>query len=99
MIRLTFLQTVIAAIVLLLTIGGGAGTLWATVEHQLSVSSEQYGSLQQEASDQGAAIQQLRGDEQHFIETISDQLGKLSDQLTDLRVLVAAKDHAPAHQR
>lgn len=82
MVRLGWLQTVLAALTLVVTIGLPAGALL-----------ERYAALDQKVDDQTAQIQETRVDLQSFVSTVSGQLGKLSDQLNDLRVLVAKDGH------
>ena len=80
---------VMQAGMMLIAVGGGLGTVFFTLQSQITAQASLYAGLQQQVMQQGASIRQLQDDQRRVAESLTATLSKLGDQLSDLRVLVA----------
>jgi cell division protein FtsB len=78
----------------LIAIGGAIGSIYLSLQPQITAQAKDIASLSTASQRQDASITQLRQDQSHLSDTIGATLTALGNQLSDLRVLVAAKEGA-----
>lgn len=78
----------------LVAIGGAIGSIYLSLQPQITAQATNIAALSQASRQQDAEIALLRQDQSHLSDTIGATLTALGNQLSDLRVLVAAKEGA-----
>lgn len=82
---------VLQAGMMLLTVGGTGGGLYLSLQNEIAAQAVQFATLQQQVVQEQSSIRQIEDNERRLTETIDANLSKLSDELADLRVLVAKR--------
>jgi len=73
----------------LIAIGGAIGSIYLSLQPQITAQAKDIASLSTASQRQDASITQLRQDQSHLSDTISAALTKLGDTLTQVQVMVA----------
>jgi len=79
----------IQAGILLVTVGGGGIGGYLALDDRISAQAAKLGIVEQQITQQDHTAIQIQSEQRRFADSISLSLAKLSDQLADLRVLVA----------
>lgn len=88
---------ILQALVMLLMVGAWAIVGYQTIQKQLDRQAFDLGMLKQQVIAQKTEINDVRDGLRQSIGETRQQLGKISDQIADLRALIAASTHDSGH--
>lgn len=82
---------ILQMVVLVITVAGALFGTYSAIEGQISSQGQIIATLQQNNVELNKRVQQTQDEQRQFIRDITQSLLKITDQLTDLRILVAGK--------